>query len=109
MSKTVTYMVGELVIFEDADFEEFTRRLKLTHEPPEEAKIVDHTRRGGCVIFERDAWASFRRLVRGSKRGRGGGDCDEFCESVCDECDFAFGQPPECGAVCGDGSVILQL
>ncbi len=40
-----------------------------------------------------------------------GGDCGSFCGTVCEDnggCDFEFGEPPECGAACGDGSVKIQ-
>ena len=41
----------------------------------------------------------------------GGGNCGSFCGTVCEDsggCDFEFGEPPECGAACGDGSVKIQ-
>lgn len=40
-----------------------------------------------------------------------GGGCGNFCGAACadnDGCDMSFGDPGECGALCGDGSVFLQ-
>ena len=42
---------------------------------------------------------------------KAGGVCDGFCGAVCadhDGCDLSFGTRGDCGALCQDGSVLIQ-
>lgn len=70
---------------------------------------------GNHIKIDLDDWREFlRRLKASFYDGEAGtsGDCDDFCEDSCSPhggCDFAFGGSGECGAVCEDGEIVLEV
>ena len=76
------------------------------------AEWFEMLRRFKLTIAAKDARiAELEQELGGARARGGGGDCDSFCGTVCEDngrCDFEFGEPPECGAACGDGSVKIQ-
>ncbi len=76
------------------------------------ADWIEMLRRFKVTLDKKDARIAELEAELGGRQARGGGgDCDSFCGTVCEDnggCDFAFGEPPECGAACGDGSVKIQ-
>jgi hypothetical protein len=109
--KRITSVGDEYVVVAMRDLRDLVGRFGSTH-------LGSFDRCGKYAVFTRGEWAQFLSHHRADQHGPlrsrrgGGGDCDGWCDDVCerhDGCDSAGGTQGDCVAICNDNEVILQV